>query len=83
MTNGKPKKSIPKWLADWLADRPPMASADSEFGIITTSPDPKEVIRRIDEWLHAHPEFAKIPKIAKAYREKRQAAMKEIEAKKS
>lgn len=83
MSNGKPKRSIPNWLVDWLADRPPMKSADSEFGVITTSPDPKEVIQRIDEWLHAHPKFAKIPKIANAYQEKRQAAMKEIEARKA
>ena len=43
----------------------------------------EELIKSIDDWLQAHPELAKIPRIAKAYSELRQAALKEIEARQS
>jgi hypothetical protein len=82
MRNGKPKKPLPKWLVDWLARKPPIKSADSEFGVLTTSPEPEEVIQNIDDWLQAHPELARIRKIAKAYEDLRQTALKELEARK-
>jgi hypothetical protein len=83
MRNGKPKRPIPQWLVDWLADRPALKSVDSDFGTVTSSSDPQEEIQRIDCWLEAHPEIAGIPQIAKAYQKKRRAALKRGKATKS
>jgi len=57
MRNGKTKKAVPDWLADWLAARPPLKTVYSKFGMLTTSPEPEELVKSIDGWLQAHPEI--------------------------
>ncbi len=80
--NGKVRKEIPQWLQDWLAKRPPLESISTDFGVITVEADPAQLIRRIKEWKHAHPEIAAIPSITQGLEELQQAASKRLRQRK-